>query len=88
MSKPRTKAQLEAAVARLEHQRREDARLIESMRIELFDLRWQLGLNGDPNNDEDRPFEPDGNVGAPGHVLDYLARLKAEQAQKGRRRHA
>lgn len=88
MSKPRTKAQLEAALARLEHQRREDARRMESMRIELFDLRWQLGLNGESINDEDRSLEPNGNVGAPGHVLDYLARLKAEQAQKGRRRHA
>lgn len=88
MSKPRTKAQLEAALARLEHQRREDARLMESMRVELFDLRWQLGLNGESINDEDRPFEPNGNVGTPGWVQDYLARLKAEQAQKGRRRHA
>ena len=88
MPKPRTKQQLEARVAQLEFKVRADAKEMESMRNELFDLRWQLGLTHQPARDaDDVPFEPNGNMGAPGYVMDMLAKLKAGQSKK-RDRHA
>lgn len=87
MPKPRTKADLEQRIRQLEFKVRADAKEMESMRNELFDLRWQLGLTHQPARDaDDVPFEPNGLMGAPGYVMDLLGRLKA--TQKKRDRHA
>ncbi len=80
-----TKADLQRRVASLEAKVRADARLIESLRNENYDLRWQLGLTGEPQDDQNRPFEPNGLMGVPGYVQDLLVRLRAEQKSKGRR---
>ena len=88
MPKPRSKADLERRLNQLEFKVRADAKEMESMRNELLDLRWQLGLTQHPARDaDDVPFEPNGNMGAPGYVMDLLGRLKAAQPKK-RDRHA
>lgn len=80
-----TKTDLQRRVSQLETKVRADARLIESLRTENYDLRWQLGLNAPPQDDQDQPFEPNGLLGVPGYVQDLLVRMKAELKSKGRR---
>lgn len=80
-----TKTDLQRRVSQLEAKARADARLIESMRTENYDLRWQLGLTGQAQDDPNKPFEPNGLMGVPGYVQDLKVRLKAELKSKGRR---
>jgi hypothetical protein len=80
-----TKPDLQRRVDQLEAKVRADARLIESLRTENYDLRWQLGMNDQPPDDHDKPFEPSGLMGVPGYVQDLLVRLKADLKSKGRR---
>lgn len=83
---PKTKLMLEAELRRLARENKEQAEHIEALRIQNYDLRFRLGLDQPPAavDGPDAPFVPNGNVGAPGYVMDYLASLKAAAPKRRR----